>query len=398
MIVVCAAVAGFGTLHAQYAPVDEPVDAAPGIHLTVPVATPADTVRSIASHIATSLISVATDAAFASASGRSARPGRDSLGRKKYDAVIAGERIPVGQLVDSYTDFFPDEDFLPILASANRQPVIPAPFRRRLRAHSGPSALPAVRGATASRRYSIDTSVQAIADWYTREFDFEFNMMSIAYSEGAPGQVITMARAVRMIDNTIVTLMIWDPTSVRGRRGTSFINNSTVEIQERAYRPRTDLVADGPDAIVEFTWKVPYRILISQASRRYQIDPYLLAALIQQESNFNATAMSVDSAMGLTQMIPSTAAMLGVSDPNNPRQAVDGGARYLKMMLGRFKGDPNLALAAYNAGPGNVIKYNGIPPFQETRDYVRRIMSRYREKAGGSHSSQARVVRPGRRG
>lgn len=401
LLVVSVVIAGHGSLHAQLVPVDLPVDASPGVTLPLPVpeiAPDSSDVPAI-TRLVTLTSSRSVDGVAASTIRRSNRSGLDSLGRRSFDAVIARERIPVGQLVDSYSEFFPSEDFLPILASSNRRPLIPAPFRMRLRVQSGSSSMPAVRSATASRRFSLDTSVQAIAEWYSREYGFEFNMQSIPYREGAPGEIITMARGVRQVDNAVVSIMIWNPTSSKGRGGAaSFSHHATVEIQERAFRHRADLIAEGPDATVEFTWKVPYRNLIVQASHRYQIDPYLLAALIQQESNFNAQAMSVDSAMGLTQMIPSTAAMLGVSDPNNPRQAVDGGARYLKMMLGRFKGDPQLALAAYNAGPGNVIKYNGIPPFQETREYVRRIMARYREKAGGSHAASARVVRPGSRG
>lgn len=135
--------------------------------------------------------------------------------------------------------------------------------------------------------------------------------------------------------------------------------------------------------MVEFTWKVPYRDLIQRAAIDFQIDPFLIACLIQQESNFSNTACSVDSAMGLTQMIGPTAIAMGVTDPTDPKQSIYGGVKYLKLMLRKFEGNIEYALAAYNAGPGNVIKYGGVPPFDETRDYVKRIMTRYREKVSG---------------
>ena len=87
--------------------------------------------------------------------------------------------------------------------------------------------------------------------------------------------------------------------------------------------------------------------------------------------------------MGLTQMIGPTAIAMGVTDPTDPKQSIYGGVKYLKLMLRKFEGNIEYALAAYNAGPGNVIKYGGVPPFDETRDYVKRIMTRYREKVSG---------------
>jgi soluble lytic murein transglycosylase-like protein len=113
---------------------------------------------------------------------------------------------------------------------------------------------------------------------------------------------------------------------------------------------------------------------IDAAAARYGLDPALLKGLIRQESGFDPDARSGAGAVGLTQLMPATAASLGV-DPTDPAQAIDGGARYLKQQLDRFGGDPAKALAAYNAGPGAVAKYGGIPPYGETQNYVTSVLA-----------------------
>jgi soluble lytic murein transglycosylase-like protein len=118
---------------------------------------------------------------------------------------------------------------------------------------------------------------------------------------------------------------------------------------------------------------VPYADQINAAARSNGVEPALLAALVRQESNFNANAVSPAGARGLTQLMPGTAAELGVSDPLDPAQALDGGAKYLKQMLERFDGDERLALAAYNAGPGAVQRFGGVPPYAETQAYVEKV-------------------------
>jgi soluble lytic murein transglycosylase-like protein len=120
---------------------------------------------------------------------------------------------------------------------------------------------------------------------------------------------------------------------------------------------------------------VPYGAEITAAARKHGIDPALLAGLVRQESNFNPTAGSPAGARGLTQLMPGTAAGLGVTDVTNPVQALDGGARYLKQQLDAFGGDVTLALAAYNAGPGAVQRYGGVPPYAETQGYVQKVQA-----------------------
>ncbi len=118
-----------------------------------------------------------------------------------------------------------------------------------------------------------------------------------------------------------------------------------------------------------------FRPLIEQAAQRYNLDTALLAAVVHVESGGNPQAVSPAGAQGLTQLIPTTAKHLGVHDPFDPAQSLNGAAKYLRGLLGQFGGDVSKALAAYNAGEGNVRKYGGIPPFAETQAYVPAVLA-----------------------
>jgi len=130
----------------------------------------------------------------------------------------------------------------------------------------------------------------------------------------------------------------------------------------------------------------PYGAIVAKAASQNGLDRNLLSSVIRAESDFHSRAVSPKGALGLMQLMPATARSLAVRNPFNPGENVQAGARYLKELLGKF-GTVNLALAAYNAGPGNVSLYGGVPPFRETRDYIARVRRDMKKKTGPAPSS-----------
>lgn len=125
------------------------------------------------------------------------------------------------------------------------------------------------------------------------------------------------------------------------------------------------------------TTKNDFEDLIEKHAAKNGLDPDFIKAIVKQESGFNPNATSKCGAMGLMQLMPATAKGLGVTDAYNPEENIMGGIKYFKSMLNKFNQDPELALAAYNAGPGAVQKYGNIPPYRETQNYVKNIMANY---------------------
>jgi soluble lytic murein transglycosylase-like protein len=120
-----------------------------------------------------------------------------------------------------------------------------------------------------------------------------------------------------------------------------------------------------------------YKGIIRQASKRFGLDPSLIKAVIKAESDFDREAVSRVGAQGLMQLMPQTADAMAVGDPFDPEENIFGGARYLSQLLKRFNNDKLLALAAYNAGPQAVETHKGVPPYSETRTFIKRVMSYY---------------------
>lgn len=133
----------------------------------------------------------------------------------------------------------------------------------------------------------------------------------------------------------------------------------------------------GEEASRELMAELPFGDAIYRAARRHQLDSLLLAAVVETESNFNPRAVSHAGAIGLTQLMPTTGRLFTRRDLYDPEVNLDTGARYLAHLLERYEGDLALTLAAYNAGPGNVNRFGGVPPFRETRSYVRKVLGRY---------------------
>jgi len=172
------------------------------------------------------------------------------------------------------------------------------------------------------------------------------------------------------------------PAGVWYKRGsfTIFIDRSRVERVEREVENVAELDSSARRARGWTTGNSRIDSLIKQNGAKYGVDPYLIFCVMEQESHFNSRALSPKGASGLMQLMPGTAARFGVRKSSDPAQNIAGGTRYLKELMRRFNGRIDLVLAGYNAGEGAVMKYgHRVPPYRETRNYVKRISYRYRQ-------------------
>jgi len=150
------------------------------------------------------------------------------------------------------------------------------------------------------------------------------------------------------------------------------VENFNRSVQEYKGKVFSDVVRD----LSAIKLKFQFQKTVNEAARENNLDPRLVNAVIEQESGFNPNAVSEAGALGLMQLMPNTARHLGVKDPLNPHENVRAGTKYLSSLLNRYQGNVVLALSAYNAGPANVDKYQGVPPFEETKNYVRKIINK----------------------
>jgi len=157
-----------------------------------------------------------------------------------------------------------------------------------------------------------------------------------------------------------------------------YINTGNPTPRTYGFRPRSASAVVPPAEIHN---------LVKQTAKRFEIDPQLVHAIIQVESEYNPDAVSRKGAMGLMQLIPSTAQRFGVANPFDPRQNIEGGVSYLKYLLELFRGDLSLSLAAYNAGENSVLRSGGIPSLSETREYVQKVTGLY---SSGSTASDGK--------
>ena len=160
--------------------------------------------------------------------------------------------------------------------------------------------------------------------------------------------------------------------SAKTKFGSLLLNPAMTKVNANIYANTAAGVNKQP-----ITTKAQILNKVSEVSRKYGVDEKLVNALIKQESGFNVNAKSKVGAQGLMQLMPATAKSMGVTDPMNPEQNIEGGVKYLRSMLDKYNGNIILALAAYNAGPGAVDKYTGVPPYKETQNYVRNILANY---------------------
>lgn len=181
---------------------------------------------------------------------------------------------------------------------------------------------------------------------------------------------VIQAAALPVIFSFFITPPVWaDIYRYMDKKGTWHFTNIKSDTRYRIY------IRSARKTPVEYIKEYDY--IIDQASKRFGVDPLLIKAVIKAESAFDHNAVSHKGAQGLMQLMPTTAEAMSVEDAFDPEENILGGTRYLSLLLKRFKNDRSLALAAYNAGPERVDSCQGIPPINETKTFVKRVMNYY---------------------
>jgi soluble lytic murein transglycosylase-like protein len=164
--------------------------------------------------------------------------------------------------------------------------------------------------------------------------------------------------------------------------GASMVTGFEQEVELPAPAPVAAVIPSAKPVVVERT----PREMVEAAAKKSGLPPNFVHSVVSAESGYQANALSPKGAIGLMQLMPATAQAYG-ADPHDPAQNVEAGAAYLRELLIKYDGDPRRALAAYNAGPGAVDKYNGVPPYAETQTYVERVLRKYKKSTGSQETA-----------
>lgn len=231
----------------------------------------------------------------------------------------------------------------------------------------------------------IDSSGQKAAVQRYAELKAKISNFAKSIEPPQMGEIKPFAKVLK---DSAATTSITSPGTSTNTFG-SLVKSSEPKVEQKIYN-RNDLNAligvQNPNKVEKLAAKVTNDLvgsknqildMVTKISKRHGVDDKLVKALIKQESGFKVDAKSKVGAVGLMQLMPETAKSLGVKNPMNPVENVEGGVTYLKSMLDKYNGNVILALAAYNAGPGAVDKFDGVPPYPETQNYVKNILRDY---------------------